>query len=418
MKADPFPYMLLSIIVILILSIGAQAAEYREVNAEVNASNISKHIENSDDIYLDNCHIFGELNANKMKLETVPNPNLDRFLPLGWIANYPNENLNVIKSNITIRNSIFENITDFSSVYFSNSTEFGNTTFNNRIQFSYTIFNKDAVFSAANFNKEAIFSDTTFNELAVFSYATFNEPAGFSDLTFNEKAFFHNTTFNKEVIFLFATFNKNTDFSSTTFNDEAHCFIMNFNKEADFWPPESSENIFTDGKTCVFLMKSYNEGSRYIDANNIYFNYRKLYQEDKDLTDPSKWFDFISMITCGYGTRISYTLGFSAGIILFFAMLYRQSTTVSINSKNIRVPVKVYWEEPKIYRLSDTTEKKSIISFWDALYFSIMIFTTLGSEWNPRGNYRKWVALEGILGYIMLGIFLATLLNTLVKPMI
>lgn len=69
-----FSCIMLSISVILLLSTGAQATEYKEVNTEVNASSITEHVENSDDIYLDNCSIVGELNTSKIKLETVPNP--------------------------------------------------------------------------------------------------------------------------------------------------------------------------------------------------------------------------------------------------------------------------------------------------------------------------------------------------------
>jgi len=87
-----------------------------------------------------------------------------------------------------------------------------------------------------------------------------------------------------------------------------------------------------------------------------------------------------------------------------------------VRSKNKKTPVRVYWKEPGIYRLLDAIEKKLIVSFWHALYFSTSTFTTLGSgEWYPQDNYRKWVTLEGLLGWIMLGIFMATLANILIR---
>ena len=47
---------LLLILVILLLSTTVQATEYRQVNTEVKAEEILKHIENGEDINLTNCH--------------------------------------------------------------------------------------------------------------------------------------------------------------------------------------------------------------------------------------------------------------------------------------------------------------------------------------------------------------------------
>ena len=64
---------LLTLIVIFLLPTAAQAAEYKEVDKEVNASDILIHIEKGDNINLDNCSIVGELDISKIKLETVQN---------------------------------------------------------------------------------------------------------------------------------------------------------------------------------------------------------------------------------------------------------------------------------------------------------------------------------------------------------
>jgi NADPH-dependent 7-cyano-7-deazaguanine reductase QueF len=63
----------LSTLVILLCSMASQAAEYREVNKEIDANNILKHIENGDDINLSNCSISGELDLSSIKLKTIPN---------------------------------------------------------------------------------------------------------------------------------------------------------------------------------------------------------------------------------------------------------------------------------------------------------------------------------------------------------
>lgn len=87
-----------------------------------------------------------------------------------------------------------------------------------------------------------------------------------------------------------------------------------------------------------------------------------------------------------------------------------------VKSKNKTTPVKVYWKESGIYRLSDAAEKKSILSFWDALYFSANSFTRLGSaDCYSRDNFGKWVTLEGLLGWIMLALFMSMLTVYIIK---
>lgn len=117
--------------------------------------------------------------------------------------------------------------------------------------------------------------------------------------------------------------------------------------------------------------------------------------DSKNLTTISKWSDIISWITCGYGLKPLRIFWPGIFIIGIFALLY--------------------WRRSGIYRSSDT-EKKSNVSVWDALYFSVNTFTTLGSaDWYPKDSFRKLVTLEGLLGWIMLGIFMATLTNVMIR---
>jgi Ion channel len=56
------------------------------------------------------------------------------------------------------------------------------------------------------------------------------------------------------------------------------------------------------------------------------------------------------------------------------------------------------------------------VSFRDALYFSVNTFTTVGNaNWYPKENFKKWATLEGLLGWTMLGIFMATLTNMIMR---
>ena len=149
MKAGVLGSYILSLtLVFSILSAVVKATECTEVKAEDNL----KDIEKGKDVNLTNCHIVGELNLSKIKLETVPNRRFDPY------SDYVvNTNLSVIKSSIIIQNSTFENEVNFSNVRFNTTADFYKSTFNN-----------SADFGGANFNNSADFSYTFFNSSASF----------------------------------------------------------------------------------------------------------------------------------------------------------------------------------------------------------------------------------------------------------
>lgn len=407
-------------------------SEYREVKVE----EILKQIENGEDINLVNCHIIGELNVSKIKLETTPNPYYDKLMNEGYdktefIVPGLCGNLGIIKSNITIVNCTLENKTDFSMIQFKNSVDFTNTNFNDSANFLGANFNGPAMFSCTTFNGPADFSgtnfidtdfyysarfdDVSFNSFAEFPGTKFNGYANFAGSNFNDYANFQWTIFNDGADFQWTRFNSSTYFLWTIFNEIANFdtefngytdfsrasfnrayFKAKFSNPVDFKGPDTSENIFTDGKTCETFRKFYIDESKYTDADNIYYNYRVYSQQRKGLVSLSKWMDIISWIICGYGLKPSRTLLMGAIIVGFFSI--------------------IYWKGSGIYRSSGKAGKKSTVSCLDALLFSIREFTTVGSgEWYPRGNFRILVTLEGLLGWVMLGIFMATLTNVMIR---
>lgn len=525
MKARFFCF-LLTLIIILLLSTTAQAAEYREVAKKVNASDILIHVEMGEDINLDNCSIVGELNASKIK--TVPNPLYYHSVRVDgnnnlFISSGHREPLHVIESNITIRNTFFENSVDLSYVFFKNSADFEGSTFNKSVDFEESVFNT-ANFARLTFNNSVNFGGSTFNSSVDFLQSTFNDSTTFVESTFNDSAFFGGAVFNNSLNspdfrestfndlayfggaifkghahfvwaifnnsadFAGATFDNSSDFKQSTFNDSASFFgtifnnsvtfegsIFNnsadftgatfkdnanfekskfnnvvyfrestfnnsvnlgdstfnnsvyfedstfkdaayfggsifknsvdfwgvtFSNSADFVAPETSETIFTDGKTCEFFRKSYDSYARYTDADNVYYNYRITWMEGKSISI-SKLIDILSWVTCGFGIKLEYTIGWIFGIVIFFAFVYKWD-----------------WKTSGIYRVSeeDKTEKSNV-SFWECLCFSINTFTTLGSpNWSHRDKFWYVVTIEGVLGWVMLAIFLATLIHLLIRP--
>jgi Pentapeptide repeats (9 copies) len=442
MKARAF-CILIAIIVILLLSTVAQASEYREADKEINASNILTHIEMGDDINLSDCRINGELNISTIKLKIVPNPLFYELTPRGQPkylilylleeTSHIDKNLHVIESNITIKNTTFEKNVDLSfaffnnSVYFLNSTfknpaYFSGSTFNNSINFSSSTFKKPAYFPVSTFNNSIDFSSSIFDSFAYFQGSTFNNSVYFSDSIFYNTSCFLLSNFYSSVYFSRSTFNKpayfavsyfynytdfsdsiftdSADFSNSIFTDSADFSRSTFNKSAYFGVPDSSENVFTDGETCEFFRKSYNNLARYTDADNIYYNFRVESMNEESISI-SKVIDLLSCFTCGFGTKLTNTIDWITGIIILFAFVYKWD-----------------WKTPGIYRASDENKKeKSEVSFLECIAFSINTFTRLGTpNWQQSNKFWYAVTIEGFLGWIMLAIFLATLIHLLIRP--
>jgi hypothetical protein len=427
-------YILLSIFLIFIFFPTAHATEYREVKAE----EILDKMEKGEDVDYDSCIIVGELNASKLKSETISNPFYDQLRKgidedilnneLGISKNY-----RVVESDIIITNSIFKDNFNFSNVdfngsvnlYMSNFTgsatftktifereaSFNNVTFNSSANFNFVKFYDVTNFQFAKFNKYANFSNAQFKNY-VFFMSTFNNLADFESTFFDRDAFFVLTNFNSQADFKYSSFKSNVDFGLSNFNNTADFSKTNFKNDANFDGPKKFEKIITDETSYGTFIKYYNNLAQYTDADRIYYTYRKNFQGSKSFTELSKWTDILSWITCGFGVKPLNTIMFSIISIFLFSIIYLNPVYLdTINNK--KIPLTFSLKNPGIVNNHDHNKKASLL---DLIYYSISKFTLTSQEnWYPKDNFRKWVALEGIFGYVVLAIFMATLNHVLVR---
>lgn len=325
------------------------------------------------------------------------------------------------------RVATFNSSTDFGSATFNNSADFGGATFNSYLLFGSATFNKPSDFSNSKFKGSSYFTCSKFNDAVDFSYTIFNDFANFNSVTFNSSANravdFSYAVFNNSADFRASTFNAYTEFGGVTFNSSANFIGATFNDIArfrgeiftnsdDFRAPDTSEKIITDGRACEIFRKSYRNEARYTDADNIYYNYRDAVRTEKSWDTPSKWFDTACWIACGYGLKPLYTLYSGGLLILLFSFIYITGPKIYLKSNN-KIPFRFKWQGPIIYRQVDAAEEDLKVTYWDALYFSIIRFTNVGSiEWNTKD--RIWSTFEGLAGWIMLGIFMATLTKVII----
>jgi len=308
---------------------------------------------------------------------------------------------------------------------FNGFADFWGADFSSDVYFSSAKFKSIARFSKANFNSNADFSSSTWSEIrsdiasaeADFSGANFNSGADFCVANFSSGADFTGASFSSGADFLDASFNRIADFDKVNFNRTADFSGAKFNCNIYLSEADASKKILTDGKTYEILRKYYNDEARYTDADNIYFNFRKKAMEDKSFTSFSKWIDILSLVTCGYGTSLYPTTFCILFSMVFFAIVYKNPRVSVVKIKYDIMFPKFYFGKPGIYKSSEeNNENKSNVSFLECLCFSINAFTRLGSEnWRQRDKFWNVVTIEGLLGWVMLGIFTSTLMRLLIR---
>lgn len=374
------------------------------------------------------------------------------------------ENLNF--SNVLFNGSVefegtnFSNSANFNGAYFNNSANFVKTNFSNSANFDGTNFNSSANFPYANFDGDTYFKNATFLGLANFSYANFYSSANFSYTNFNSSADFwreefsgpadfsgakfHGDTsfwkanfdndvnfssayfknkytsfqeanFDSDVNFLSANFSGKTEFKGANFSTITHFCYMTINSSVYFSGPKTSENIITDYKTRSIFVKYYTEEALDEDAENIYYNFRKHEQDNKSPLDYSKWTDSAGKFCWGYGVKPLRTVRVSILVIIFFAFIYMNPRLPTVRRNGKKIIIRLNWGEPGIYRKGENGTKP-ITSNWEFLYFSVNIFTRLGSaDWHQKDSFRRWVTFEAFLGWLLLALLMAT---TVVLPRI
>ena len=77
------------------------------------------------------------------------------------------------------------------------------------------------------------------------------------------------------------------------------------------------------------------------------------------------------------------------------------------------IPFELSLNNPAIVNFQDQNQKAHPS---DVIYYSIGCFTFMSHDnWCPRDYFKRWVAFEGVLGWFILGIFMATLAKKLIR---
>lgn len=363
--------------------------------------------------------------------------------------------------------ALFENDVSFVDSSFSLDALFNNARFLGRADFNYSDFDSYSYFAAADFAGDAFFSDVDLSAASDFSLATFSGqanfirsrliepsfvevlfagPAQFGLARFSGLSSFGGAIFADEAGFGLARFSDAAYFSSAHFQDlalfgltrfedivtfqEAHFQgDLNFKaatitsllfEKAELLP--GSRIILNDTEINLFqahwddirdhvawqpgaylaLVENYRRLGWSKDEDDCYYQYRRLDQAGKSW-GWSKIIDILAWLSCGYGVRPSYAVAWSLLTILFFALVFWMGDGIRRSSKPLSGPAEV-----------DSIPER--VTLRNALFFSTMIFLSQGPiDFLPVGRHRYYVILEGILGWLLLALFLVTLGRVMIR---
>ena len=313
----------------------------------------------------------------------------------------------------------FAGFANFNHANFAGDSVFWYTIFAGFANFNHANFAGDADFENANFAGFANFEDANFAGFANFNHANFAGFANFNHANFAGNSDFYHANFAGNSVFWYTNFRGNAYFTDTNFRGNATFFSTEFDEVSFIWTTftnvslnETDYNkmnvewstlkdaLVFDGATYIKLIKNFREIEQFEEADDATYKYRRLSQANKKWSG-SKLKDVVAWASCGYGVKPEYPLIWSFILIMIFTL--------------------VYWRGKGIKRLKENDGDKSRVprwaAFYNAFYFSVVTFTTVGyGDWYPEDRYRIVVMIEGVLGWLLLALFIVTLANVMIRP--
>jgi len=306
----------------------------------------------------------------------------------------------------------FSGALDVSAAAFAATANFFQSRFN-AASFSEAVFSGPVQFGLAKFSGLTSFGEAVFAEEAVFNLARFSDAAYFSGAEFRKDAFYGLTKFQDIASFQGARFDGNLNFKSgsistllfekaklgrdsrITLND------TDFVRFKAHWK-DIADHVVWDPGAYLALVRNYHGLGWSEDEDDCYYQYRKLDQSQKRW-GVSKAIDVVAWISCGYGVRPDYAAAWALLTIMAFSLVFWRGD-------GIRRSAKPLYEQA----LQDTVPEH--VTFRNALFFSTMVFLSQGPiDFLPIGRHRYNVILEGILGWLLLALFLVTLGRVMIR---
>ena len=280
---------------------------------------------------------------------------------------------------------------DFSNAVFSGPAQFGLTRFSGLSSFGDAIFAGPASFAMVRFSDAAYFSGAEFRDIALFGLAKFEDIASFQQAKFKGDLNFKGATISTMLL------------DQARYGKDVR-MILNDTELGRFkahWD-EIVDHVVWNPGAFLALVENYRRMGWSSDEDECYYQYRRLEQTNKEF-GWSKAIDLLAWLSCGYGVRPGYAVIWSLLTILIFALIFWIGNGIRRSAKPLQGPME-----------KDSVPEKA--TFRNALFFSTMIFLSQGPiDFLPAGRNRYLVIIEGILGWLMLALFLVTLGKVMIR---
>ncbi len=283
------------------------------------------------------------------------------------------------------------NSAGFSNAVFYGPVHFGLASFSGLSSFGEAVFADEANFNLARFSQAAYFSGAEFRGLALFGLTKFEDIASLQNARFDDDLNFKGGSIST-ILLDKAEFSRN---SRIILND------TDFARFKAHWN-EIEKHVVWDPGAYLALVNNYHGLGWSADEDDCYYQYRSQSQAAKQW-GWSKIIDILAWLSCGYGVRPSYAVLWSLMTILAFGLLFWRGD-------GIRRSAKPLYEPAEVDRLPEH------VTLRNALFFSTMVFLSQGPiDFLPVGKNRYYVILEGILGWLLLALFLVTLGRVMIR---
>lgn len=292
--------------------------------------------------------------------------------------------------------SLFNTYSTFEGAMIESGADFHATKFSNGVNFYETAFRGPATFAKSHFIEDSTFSGANFDGVSNFQNAKFDGPTYFNDTRFGGNAVFDNAQFPAPTDMTGAQFNADLMMNGTqiakmmlegsVFNENSRLFLAraDVNKLMVSWS-QIKDILSYDTSAYLSLVKNYKDLGQSSDANDCYYEYRYLNQNNKKL-GYSKLLDIVAWLSCGYGVRPHYALYCGMIVILVFAL--------------------ILWLGRGVEGFHDIHGRQLVIA---SLYYSTIAFTANAKGLPLKGHYRYLGIAEGIMGWLLMALFLVTL---------
>jgi uncharacterized protein YjbI with pentapeptide repeats len=408
----------------------------------VQASWIRKRIENSQPVNYDNVIISGDLNLDGLNLpkEHISRTMEERVLGLS-------ETLVAISSSIMIKNSTIEGNVDLQNAKFKNTVLFNNTEFTKSCDFEGSQFDQSIDFIKVKFNKVAEFSyikfldssfvESQFNGMGSFEGSSFVGNVSFSSSCFKNDANFKESKFFRKANFDACQFEKNASYDLAEFFGDISFKYAQFVGDAYFTSAKYAKDIKLDFGWMKFnrlfinwndiknvleynntaylsLIKNFKDISKSEDANDCYYQYRKLSRKGDNILFEAA--DSLAQLFYGYGFKPQYPVAYLIVFLLLFGSIFAFDGSTS-NSLNKYI-VQETFENGNFTKTYISNENVSLPDYFifslNTLTSGVTSFISPDVEYKAKGFFKSLSIFEQLLGTLFVGLFIVAIGKTII----